>query len=48
MLESMRKMENGGYKMVTDAASTYVLCPHLWNQVSVNFRSTEDNEDDRK
>ena len=30
----------------TDAASTYVLCPHLWNQVSVNFRGSEDNEGD--
>ena len=27
---------NGGYKTMTDAASTYVLCPCLWNQVSVN------------
>ena len=46
MLKSVRKRENGGYKMMTDAASTYVLCPRLWNQVSVNFRGSEDNEDD--
>ena len=26
---------------VTDVASTYVLCPHLQNQVSVNFRGAE-------
>ena len=35
-----------GYKTVTDTASTYVLCPRLWNQVSVNFRGSEDNKDD--
>ena len=46
VLESVRKMENGGYKMVTDVASTYVLCPHLWNQVSINFRGSEENEGD--
>ena len=46
MLESMRKMENGGYKTVTDMASTYALCPRLWNQVSINFRGSEDNEGD--
>ena len=48
MLKSVRKTENGGYKTMTmtDAASTYVLCPRLWNQVSVNFRGSEDNEDD--
>ena len=46
MLKSVRKAENGGYKTMTDAASTYVLCPRLWNQVSVNFRGSEDNEDD--
>ena len=53
VLESVRKMENGGYKTVTDAASswrprpsTYVLCPCLWNQVSINFRGSEDNEGD--
>ena len=34
--------------MVTDAAATYVLCPRLWNQVSINFRGLEDNEDDRE
>ena len=34
--------------MMTDMASTYVLCSHLWNQVSVNFRGSEDNEGDRK
>ena len=45
MLESMKKAENGGYKMVMDVASTYVLCPR---QVSVNFRGSEDNEGDRK
>ena len=39
MLKSVRKTENGGYKTMTDAASTYVLCPRLWNQVSVNFRA---------
>ena len=38
--------KRGGYQAVTDAASTYVLCPRLWNQVSVNFRCSEDNEDD--
>ena len=48
MLESVRKTENGGYKTVMDTASTYVLCPRLWNQVSVNFRGSEDNEDDRE
>ena len=42
------KTENGGYKMVTDVASTYVLCPRLWNQVSVNFRGLEDNEGDEE
>ena len=46
MLKSVRMTENGGYKTVTDATSTYVLCPCLWNQVSVNFRGSEDNEDD--
>ena len=46
MLENVRKMKTGGYKMVTDTASTYVLCPRLWNQVSVNFRGLEDKEDD--
>ena len=46
MLKSVRRTENGGYKMVMDTASTYVLCPRLWNQVSVNFRGSEDNEDD--
>ena len=46
MLKSVRKAENGGYKTMTDAASTYVLCPRLWNQVSVNFRGSEENEDD--
>ena len=46
MLKSVRKTENGGYKTVTDTASTYVLCPRLWNQVSVNFNGSEDNEDD--
>ena len=44
MLESVRKAENGVYK--TDVASTYVLCPCLWNQLSVNFRGTEENEGD--
>ena len=34
--------------MVTDVASTYVLCPRLWNQVSVNFRGLEDNEGDEE
>ena len=48
VLESVGKMENGGYKTVTDAASTYVLCPRLWNQVSINFRGLEDNECDGK
>ena len=50
MLESMRKMENRkqGFKTMTDAASTYVLCPRLWNQMSINFRGSEDNEDDRE
>ena len=48
MLKSMRKMENRGYKTVTDMASTYVLCPHLWNQVSINFRGSEDIEGDVK
>ena len=46
MLESVRKTENGGYKTVMDMASTYVLCPRLWNQVSVNFRGSDDNEGD--
>ena len=46
MLKSVRKTENGGYKTMTDAASTYVLCPRLWNQVSINFRGSEDNKDD--
>ena len=46
MLESVRKTENRGYKMVMDMASTYVLCPRLWKQVSINFRGSEDNEDD--
>ena len=46
MLKSVRRTENGGYKTVTDVASTYVLCPRLWNQVSVNFRGSEDSEDD--
>ena len=46
MLKSVRRTENGGYKTVTDASSTYVLCPRLWNQVSVNFRGSEDSEDD--
>ena len=46
MLKSVRKTENRGYMMVTDAASTYVLCPRLWNQVSVNFRGSEDSEDE--
>ena len=41
MLESVRKAENGVYK--TDVASTYVLCPCLWN---INFRGTEENEGD--
>ena len=45
MLKSVRT-ENRGYWMMTDVASTYVLCPRLWNQVSVNFRGSEDNEDD--
>ena len=42
----LEKAENRGYKTVTDVASTYVLCPRLWNQVSVNFRGSKDNEDD--
>ena len=46
MLMSVRKTENGGYKTMMYAASTYVLCPHLWNQVSANFRGLEDSEDD--
>ena len=46
VLESVRKTENRGYKMVMDMASTYVLCPRLWKQVSINFRGSEDNEDD--
>ena len=46
MLKSVRKTENRGYMMVTDAASTYVLCPRLWNQVSINFRGSEDSEDE--
>ena len=37
-----------GFMIVTDTASTYVLCPHLWNQVSINFRGSEYNEGDRK
>ena len=48
MLKSVRKTGNRGYKMVTDAALTYVLCPRLWNQVSINFRGSEDSEDDEE
>ena len=48
MLESMRKMKNRDFKTVMDVASTYVLCPCLWNQVFVNFRGSEDNEGDRE
>ena len=46
MLESVRKTENRGYKTVLDMASTYVLCPRLCIQVSVNLRGSEDNEGD--
>ena len=46
---SAEECEEDGKRGLLDGdghGPTYVLCPRLRNHVSVNFRGSEDNEDD--